>query len=249
MESVTSELEAGIAAARAGAKDQARACFLRVLQADPRNETAWLWLSGVMPTTEEALRCVEHLLAINPNHARAKEAQELLRVRLLVEEAAIFKDPTPPPARPPRRYLLGEVLVEAGVISPGQLEQVLQYQASLARKKKLLRKQKPLRLGEILVRYGLVRPEQLEAALGVQIESISSTAPATAVGHFGNYLVQQGLITPDQLQRGLGRQAELRQRGQEVPLGDILVQLGYLQRAQLTRALLQWQQDFELAFR
>lgn len=243
MNAVKTELEAGMAAARAGAKDQARAYLLRVLQADPGNETAWLWLSGVMPTTEQALRCIDHLLALNPSHPRAKAAQELLRIRLLVEEAAIFTTPASPPSTPQRRHLLGEALVEAGVLNPGQLEQALKYQADLARKKK------PMRLGEILVRRKLVRPDQLEAALGAHIEGISTAAPGTAFGRIGDYLVRQGLITPAQLQRGVGRQEELGRRGQTVLLGEVLVQLGYLQRDQLTHALLQWHQEFELAFR
>jgi hypothetical protein len=167
----------------------------------------------------------------------------LLRIRLLVEEAAIFKQAAPPPSTPQRRYLLGEALVEVGAISPGQLEQALKHQADLAHKKK------PMRLGEILVRRNMIRPDQLEAALGMHIESVSSTTSDTTVGHIGDYLVRRGLITPAQLQRGLGRQAELRWRGQAPPLGEVLLQLGYLQRDQLTQALLQQHQDFELAFR
>jgi tetratricopeptide (TPR) repeat protein len=232
MEELAVDLQAGITATRAGNKEKARACFVRVLKADPRNETAWLWLSSVMPTTEEALRCVEQLLKINPNNKRAKEAQEVLRVRLLVEEAAIFKNATPSPSTPLRRYLLGEALVEANVISPQQLEQALKHQAAQARR------HHPMRLGEILIRQKLVRHSQLEAALAAQIESAASIASKDATfSRIGEYLVQQGLITTAQLYQGIACQNALRQKGEKRMLGEALVELGYLQPDQFTRAL------------
>jgi len=268
MDPITTELEAGIAAARAGNKEQARSHLTRVLAADPRNETAWLWLSGIMPTTEQALRCIERLLEINPHHQRAKEAQEVLRVRLLVEEAAVVKQ-NALPSTPKRRYLLGEALVEAGVITSEQLEHALQYQADQAHRKKPKRSRpfsllqrffpadssnssleaKPMRLGEVLVHLGMVRPRELEAALAAQMESIASTVPDTGLGRIGDYLVKQGLITPAQLHQGLALQAELKQDGRTPQLGEVLVRMGYLRQEQLTRALLQWHEEFEIAFR
>jgi tetratricopeptide (TPR) repeat protein len=237
------DLEAGILATRAGDKEQARTHFIRALKHDPRNETAWLWLSHVMPTIEQSLRCVEHLLEINPHHAKALEARDVLRIRLLLEEAAVVQTPAPPPSTPQRRYLLGEALVEARVITQQQLDVALKEQARLAKKKK------PMRLGEILLRLKFVRPEHLEAALAAQIESIPASAPGSALGQIGDYLVQRGLVTRAQLHQGLVQQAELKRRGQSLQLGEVLVRCGYLQREQLNRALLDWQQQFETYFR
>ena len=41
---VAATLAQAIAAARAGRHDEARATLLKVLEADERNESAWLWL-------------------------------------------------------------------------------------------------------------------------------------------------------------------------------------------------------------
>jgi hypothetical protein len=245
MDPLTAELEAGIAAARAGAKDQARTHLLRVLQADQTNETAWLWLSGVMLTTEQALRCIDQLLAINPQHHRAKEAQKMLRIRLLVEEAAIFKDPLPPPSTSQSRLLLSELLVELGLITLQQLDQVLAEQAHLMHKKR-----RPVRLGEILMRRKLVRRAQLEAVLAIQIEHAVSPAQESQgpPSRIGEFLVQRGLMTREQLAYALMQQKALRQQGRSLHLGEVLVQLRYLPRAQLHHALLEWHRIHDMLF-
>jgi hypothetical protein len=64
-----------------------------------------------MPSTDQALRCIEHLLTINPRHVRARELHEVLRVRLIVEEAAVLHTEAPPNSTMWRRYLLGQALV------------------------------------------------------------------------------------------------------------------------------------------
>ncbi len=135
------------------------------------------------------------------------------------------------------------------MLSPQQLEQALHLQAKAARKWTLLRHKKPVLLGEILVRHGMVRPEQLEAAVGAQLEGMSSTLSLGGMRRIGEYLVAQSLITPEQLQRGLGRQAELRRQGQALPLGEVLVHLGYIERDQLRQALLQMHEEFTFVYR
>lgn len=243
MDAIAAELQAGIAASRAGDKTQARNAFIRVLKHEPRNEDVWYRLSGVMPTVEEALRCIEHLLTINPHSTRAQEAQDILRIRLLLEEAAVVRTPEPPTSTPERRYMLGEALVEARVITPHQLERALAEQAQLARKRK------PLRLGEVLLRLKLVTETQLEAALATQIENLAPQADAGAIGQIGAYLVQHGLVTRAQLHQALAQQAELKRKGQSLVLGDILVKCGYIQREQLNRAMVEWQIEYNMAFR
>jgi tetratricopeptide (TPR) repeat protein len=241
MDVATAELQAGIAATRAGDKEQARNCFIRALKHDPRNEIAWLWLSHVMPTVEQALRCIDHLLTINPHNKQAQEARDVLNIRLLLEEAAVLRPQTPiPPSTPQRRYMLGEALVEARVLTQQQLEQALKEQQRLSRKKK------PLRLGEVLLRMKLVRPEQLQAAVAVQVETLPSGDGVSV--QLGEYLVRRSMVTRAQLHQGLAQQAELRRKGQSVLLGDVLVRCGYLTREQLNRAIIDWQQQYNLSF-
>lgn len=86
---VTQLLQRGIALAKAGRKEEARHCLERVIQADERNEQAWLWLSGMLESGEERRICLENVLAINPASAAAQRG-----LRLLGEQP-------PGPAAPP----------------------------------------------------------------------------------------------------------------------------------------------------
>ncbi len=242
MTQIATDLQAGISAARAGKHEHARSSLLRVLKQEPRNETAWLWLSQVMPTLEQALRCIEHLLTINPQHRQAREARDVLNIRMILEEAAVTPTPVTPPSTPQRRYMLGEALVEARVITQAQLETALEEQAKYAQK------HQPLRLGEILLRLKLVRPEQFEAAIAGQIETQPNAERAGATGQIGDFLMKEGLLTRPQLHQGLARQTELKRQGRKALLGDVLVECGYLERDQLNRALVEWQQQYDLAF-
>jgi tetratricopeptide (TPR) repeat protein len=58
----------GIAAAKAGQKDEARGLLIQSLRLDPNNEAGWVWLASVARDTHERLRCLHRLLEINPNH-------------------------------------------------------------------------------------------------------------------------------------------------------------------------------------
>lgn len=64
-------LQQGIAAAKANQKDQARQILQRAVKLDPRNETAWLWLSSVAGSDQERIFCLKQLYAINPNNEMA----------------------------------------------------------------------------------------------------------------------------------------------------------------------------------
>jgi hypothetical protein len=55
-----------------GDKAEARALLERAIELDEYNESAWLWLSAVVDTTEDQRTCLENVLAINPNNERAK---------------------------------------------------------------------------------------------------------------------------------------------------------------------------------
>jgi tetratricopeptide (TPR) repeat protein len=72
-------LQQGIAAYKAGRKAEARKLFWQVLEADPKNERAWLWLSGTVETEQERYACLEKVLDINPNNETARRGLEHLR--------------------------------------------------------------------------------------------------------------------------------------------------------------------------
>jgi len=95
MTSANELLQEGITAARAKKADEALALLKQVVQVEPRNEEAWLWLSGVVETDEQRMVCLENVLAINPDHQIAERGLRILRRR-----AALIK-PLPEPAEEP----------------------------------------------------------------------------------------------------------------------------------------------------
>lgn len=70
---VSEMLRAGIKAAQTGNRTDARHLLLRVTEADPKNENAWLWLASISEYPEELLVFLNNVLDINPENERALE--------------------------------------------------------------------------------------------------------------------------------------------------------------------------------
>jgi tetratricopeptide (TPR) repeat protein len=66
----------GIAAAKAGQKDQARQLLQQAIRIEPDNEAAWLWLASVARDQRERVFCLQKILEINPNNETALRALE-----------------------------------------------------------------------------------------------------------------------------------------------------------------------------
>jgi hypothetical protein len=241
MDTCADDLQAGIRAIRQGNRDSGRHFLLRVLQTVPQHQAAWLWISRAMPTTGQALRCIEHLLQINPQHRQALEEREVLRVRMLLEESALQPAQPQTVSTPQHRYLLGEALIEARVITTEQL------QLALARQRQLARAGNPPRLGQVLLELRLVTPLQLEAAIAAQHETHSSREEE-GLGRIGTYLLRRNIVTLAQIHQGLARQRELQAAGRGARLGEILVDLGYVSGDTLSRALRDWEHEYESCF-
>jgi tetratricopeptide (TPR) repeat protein len=68
----------GIAAFKAGKKDEALAMLNKAVEIDPYNEEGWLWLSGLVESEEDQRVCLENVLSINPTNERAQQGLEYL---------------------------------------------------------------------------------------------------------------------------------------------------------------------------
>src|SRR6478672_2087337 len=66
-------LEQGISAALTGRRDEARTLLAQVVEADDRNEQAWLWLSGLVEDHEDIRTCLENVLHLNPENVKAQQ--------------------------------------------------------------------------------------------------------------------------------------------------------------------------------
>jgi len=70
---VSQMLQSGIKAAQAGNRAEARQLLIQVTEAEPENESAWLWLASISEYPEELLVFLNNILDVNPNNERALE--------------------------------------------------------------------------------------------------------------------------------------------------------------------------------
>jgi tetratricopeptide (TPR) repeat protein len=68
--SLPDPLQLAIDAARNGRNAEARSLLMDLVDSDPRNETAWIWLSGLMESLEDRIIACENALAINPENRK-----------------------------------------------------------------------------------------------------------------------------------------------------------------------------------
>lgn len=78
---VSQTLQQAIAALNEGDRGRAKQLLAQVLQADPRNESAWLWLVHAVDDPAHARECVERVLRINPGNEEARQMLETIRHR------------------------------------------------------------------------------------------------------------------------------------------------------------------------
>lgn len=75
-------LREGVRMAQQGNRAKARHLLLLVTEAEPENETAWLWLASISEYPEELLIFLQNVLKVNPQNERAvawlKETKSLL---------------------------------------------------------------------------------------------------------------------------------------------------------------------------
>jgi tetratricopeptide (TPR) repeat protein len=94
-------LREGIEAMRAGDRQRGRALLLRVVEADPRVEPAWLWLAAAVDEPADKITALENALTLNPHNVAARAQLAVLRGETVIE-APPAVPPTPSqPARPP----------------------------------------------------------------------------------------------------------------------------------------------------
>lgn len=73
-------LELAISAIRSGRKDEGRQLLNLLIQRNPNDDKAWLWMSSVVDTDEQRARCLYHVLAINPGSDLARRGLQLLGI-------------------------------------------------------------------------------------------------------------------------------------------------------------------------
>lgn len=81
-EKTTGELlKQAIQAVREKRREEARRLLLEIVEREPYNEQAWLWLSGVVDDPRDMQVALANVLTINPGHEAARKGLDLLRQR------------------------------------------------------------------------------------------------------------------------------------------------------------------------
>ncbi len=69
---MSTQLQRAITAIKSGDKKTGKQLLTKALQADPRNEKAWLWLAHVVDSPKQRQECLERVLTINPHNENAR---------------------------------------------------------------------------------------------------------------------------------------------------------------------------------
>jgi Tfp pilus assembly protein PilF len=94
-------LREGIGALKAGDNARARELLGQAIRRNPRDERAWLWLSGAVETDPERRQCLERVLTLNPQNAAARNGLAMLATAAAPAATASASPPmAPPTARP-----------------------------------------------------------------------------------------------------------------------------------------------------
>ncbi len=134
-------LEKAIQAAREGRRTEARDMLLHLVEAEPRNEAAWIWLTGLVDELEDKIIACENVLTLNPGNERVRAYlnQLLLRKKSLEappiqwrEPPAVSPAPVQSPKPPPAPVETTPLNLARQYEAEGQLEEARQTLIDLA---------------------------------------------------------------------------------------------------------------------
>lgn len=165
------------------AKDRlaARQMLATVVVLDPRHEEAWLQLSTLMDEVAQSIECLQHVIALNPAHTKARHWLRLAR------EA---------------QARVGQTETEAAPEPELPMDDPAAFTALDAADHPVPR------LGRYLLDFRFVTPEQLAAGLAAQ--AAEAEAEAGRPRMLGDILLTQGALTADHLHFALREQARAR---------------------------------------
>jgi len=86
---MSGDLQNAISLIKSGHKEEAQTILIQILEDDPQNEKAWIWMSAVVDTDEMRLECLDEVLKINPNNQAAQKGAAKLREKLPPQDPVI----------------------------------------------------------------------------------------------------------------------------------------------------------------
>ena len=116
----------------------------------------------------------------------------------------------------------GRFLVDEGWVSRDAVAQGLQTQ----------RRMRKLPLGEVLVELGMMTRDRMDELVRAHLAALYRGEGGPRM-RIGEYLVDEGVLSAEQVEQALSYQRKQRR----MPLGEILIELGHLDRATLELAI------------
>jgi hypothetical protein len=224
------QFEHAVLTVQCGDRESGYRLLRQLLLADPSYAPAWFWMSRLVDDIGRKRECLERALALDPALKSARDAL----ASLCTQEQDTAQARPIEPGRGSQR--LGAYLVERGLINRQQLEMALVEQ----RAGRSWGKRTPL--GDILISRGYLTPQALARTLLLQ-QRDQLQGSGGRPERLGEYLIFGKLVTPEQLEAALAEQTRLRQRGQFLVLGELLVRRGFLKPNTLERVLARQRQD------
>ena len=106
---MANELEQAITAIKAGDTENGRKLLLGVLKVDQNNENAWLWMTKVVRSDSDRIKCLQRILQINPDNEAAKHGLKLIEQKQ-GNLKPLHKPIQAKPATKPHKPVLREVI-------------------------------------------------------------------------------------------------------------------------------------------
>jgi hypothetical protein len=75
---MSNKLHQAITAIKRGNKVTGRQLLVEIIDSDPRNEDAWLWMATVVEFDESCQQCLEKVLELNPDNEMAQKGLAIL---------------------------------------------------------------------------------------------------------------------------------------------------------------------------
>ncbi|MBI5959252.1 MAG: hypothetical protein HY866_10985 [Chloroflexi bacterium] len=99
---VKAQLQEAIALAQANQRSEARRLLNEIVQVDPAQEIAWMWLATISTDRDERIGHLERALALNPNNPTTRQAYEQITGQPYQPEVAaeVETETSPAQAKP-----------------------------------------------------------------------------------------------------------------------------------------------------
>ena len=90
---MTISLDLAIAAIQSNRREEGRQLLNLLIQQNPNDEMAWLWMSEVVEKEEQRARCLYHVLAINPHSTVARQGLQRLGIEITASRPVTVEPP------------------------------------------------------------------------------------------------------------------------------------------------------------